>query len=147
MWIGIINNPTIMNNNLIILESIIVSFSTFLIIMYYPRKWKKNISLLKPYKDELKIDPSNIVALNNMGVELTYQKRFNQAIKCFNRVLELNPEDSAALYNKSILYAKKGNYRNMEYLNKALKTDPNLENAEKLGKLILEYYKEDFIKK
>lgn len=147
MWIGILSNPTILNNNLILVESIIVSFSTFLIIIYFPRKWKKNIIILKPFKDELEINPNNIIALNNMGVELTYQRRFNQAIKCFNKVLELEPEDSAALYNKSILYAKKGNYRNMEHLNKALKIDPNLENAKKLGKLILEYYKEDFIKK
>lgn len=54
------------------------------------------------------------------------------------KILQLDPEDATALYNKGVLIEKNANYRkSKEYINKALKLDPELEKASKSGKLLL----------
>lgn len=38
----------------------------------------------------------------NMGVVLNELKRTEEEIKCYNKVLEIRPDDTKALYNKGV---------------------------------------------
>jgi tetratricopeptide (TPR) repeat protein len=48
------------------------------------------------------IDPKNIIALFNKGVNCFNTKRFNDAINCFNRALLLNQNDNEIYYNRGL---------------------------------------------
>jgi len=48
-------------------------------------------------------DPSNIDALNNMGVIHYHQQSTHQAVDCFLKVLEIDPSNKDALTNLSTI--------------------------------------------
>lgn len=81
---------------------IIVSF-----LIYLPREWERNKKALQPYDEALKLNPSDVIALNNKGVVLTYMGKSDKALELFDRVLEMEPEDKAALHNKSAIKEKR----------------------------------------
>ena len=59
-------------------------------------------------------------------------------MECFDKVLELDPEDVAAWYNESILLKKeKKDQKSKNYLDKALELDPRLERIKNSGELLL----------
>lgn len=83
---------------------------------------------LKIFNEVLKIEPTNINAINGKASTLMKLHRVNEAEKCFDYSLFLN-ENSSALINKGILSKNKHDYKNaLTYYNKAIEIDPNLNN-------------------
>lgn len=72
-----------------------------------------------PYENErldliinhIKLNPLNRDAYLELAVELTKMKRFDQAIKSFNKANSIN-EDYITLYNIGCLYYKKNDFKN-----------------------------------
>ena len=64
------------------------------------RQPKPAISLLKK---ALKNDPNNVTALYNQGLALNQIKKYQDAITCFDQVLEINPKDAPS-YNLSLIH-------------------------------------------
>ncbi len=54
-------------------------------------------------------DPKNTTALYNKGLALNQTRKYNDAITCFDEVLEINPNDTQSLNNKAIALAELGN--------------------------------------
>lgn len=144
MWITIFLTPISTNANLLIyyLESILITVIIILFLIYNPKEWEKNIKALEPYNRALELNPHDTTALNNKGVELAVQRKFNKAKEYFDEVLKIDPEDAVALNNKSIVMDRfQRNRKARKIRTKAFKIDPGLENAANSGKLILEIKK------
>jgi len=86
-------------NMLYYIETGIISLLIIGYYIYTIKTWKNNENALKPYNKALTVNPNDTTALNNKGVELTSQKKYERAMECFDKVLELDPEDVAAWYN------------------------------------------------
>lgn len=100
---------------------------------------EKYQKIIKHYSKHLSMNPNDITALNNKGVELTNINMYEEAIECFDKILQLDPANSIALYNKSLLLKKmRKHLKSIEYRDKALKLDPKLKEVLKSGKLLLE---------
>lgn len=75
--------------------------------------------------------------LYKKGIALAKQRKYQEAIEYFDKVLEIDPNDAdapldkaGALNNMGVALAKKGYYQEaMNYYNKALKIIPNLDIA------------------
>jgi len=78
------------------------------------------------YDKALKIDPNNVITLDNKGRALVAQYSYKDAIKCYDKILEINPYDDATLGNKGFaLYELGKHLEAISYYDKALKIDPN----------------------
>ena len=51
------------------------------------------------FKKIIKQEPKNIDALYNQGLALNQLKKYQDAITCFDKVLDINPEYIAAINN------------------------------------------------
>jgi tetratricopeptide (TPR) repeat protein/uncharacterized membrane protein len=63
---------------------------------------------LADYNEALKLDPSNIGALNNRGFLYTEQHDYDRAIQDLDEALKLKPNYALALRNRGDAYAAKG---------------------------------------
>ena len=62
---------------------------------------------------------------NNKGTSLVNLRRFNEALDCFNRALEISPQDAKVLVNKGSLLDQLGRYdEGLEFINMALEINP-----------------------
>jgi len=57
---------------------------------------------LKCYQEIVRTDQSHVGTWNNMGLALQQLNRYQEALDCFNKALELNPFDEEALVHKAI---------------------------------------------
>lgn len=57
---------------------------------------------LKLYDEILKLNPTDIHALNYKGLALAGLGDYDEAIQWYDKVLAIDPNDSDAKYNKSI---------------------------------------------
>ena len=57
---------------------------------------------LKLYDEILKLNPTDIHALNYKGLALAGLGNYDEAIQWYDKVLAIDPNDSDAKYNKSI---------------------------------------------
>ena len=57
---------------------------------------------LKLYDEILKVNPTDIHALNYKGLALASLGHYDEAIQWYDKVLAIDPNDSDAKYNKSI---------------------------------------------
>lgn len=79
---------------------------------------------------ELKIPGNYQIQFNKGYVNLVYLLEYDNAIKCFDKALAINPKSVDALLNKGIAYEQKGDYRQAKsiYL-QVLKANPNYQLA------------------
>ena len=60
---------------------------------------------------------TKVYVFNNLG-------KFDEAIECYNKALEINPNYAGALYNRACSNVKRGNIENaLEDLKTAIKID------------------------
>ncbi len=90
--------------------------------------------------------------LYKKGIALAKQRKFDEAIACFDKVLEINPNHADALLDKAgtlnnvgVALQKKGKYQEaMNYYIKALKIIPDfdiaLRNAQIVQCALIEQY-------
>ena len=62
------------------------------------------------YKKVIKTNPSDVQAYKNLGIEYTKAKEWDEAIKCYNRGLDISPKDIELLYWLGTCYYFKENY-------------------------------------
>ena len=90
---------------------------------------------LKFTTKSIEINNKNIEAFNNLGLIFRKRGEFENSILNFQKVLDINNNYLPALINLSKNYEDKNNLKKaFEYLNKALKVDP--ENMNSLSSLI-----------
>jgi len=77
------------------------------------------------------------MSLNNKGVELSRQKRYKDAMECFDKIVEIDSEDVIVLNNKKVLEKFVKNRTLADYI----ADTPKLEVNEKNDKQILEIRK------
>ncbi len=71
----------------------VLAVCTFLQVGY----WQNGITL---FEHAIKVTNKNCVAHNNLGVLLSKDEKFDEAVFHYDEVLKINPNDSRALYNK-----------------------------------------------
>jgi|GEM_PF-5785396 len=73
----------------------------------------------------LELDKSDSVAWNNKGVVYSIMEKYNEAIKCYEEAIKLNPYYAGAWNNKGNVYDEMKEYNKaLECYNKALEIDP-----------------------
>ena len=81
---------------------------------------------LQIYDEILKLNQTNISALNYKGLALASLGNYEEAIKMYNKVLTIDPNDLLALNNKGVALYNIGNYEEaIKMYNKVLTIDPN----------------------
>ena len=73
--------------------------------LFLERKFSQAI---EEYTKILKNDSQNLTALNNMGYALTKLKKFDLALECYEKSLEIKGDDHIVLVNKISLFRKIG---------------------------------------
>lgn len=76
-------------------------------------------------------DPAKLkVAWNNKGLSLASLKKYDEAIKCYDRAIDIDSKLKEAWYNKGRAYALKGDHENaIDCYSRALEIDPDYSNA------------------
>ena len=69
---------------------------------------KKFEDAVLQYEKILKNDPHDLTALNNNGYTLSKLKRYDAAIECYNRSLQIKPDDKLVQINIISVYRKTG---------------------------------------
>ena len=82
------------------------------------------------YKKYLKHKKDNASAWNNLGYEYSEIENYNEAKKCFEHAIKLDPEEPIFLSSKAeILFELKENEKAIDVTNKALKLDSDYTDA------------------
>jgi len=69
-------------------------------------------------------------SLKEIGISFGEAGEYEKAIACFDKAIELNPEDAKAYNNRGLAYANLKQYeRAIEDYNKAIKLNPDLTMA------------------
>ena len=94
-------------------------------VCVFPRQKIWFGSLVQPEKI-LQNDPQDLSALNNKGYTLSKLKRYDAAIECYNRSLQIKPDDKLVQINIISVYRKTGriDYA-LELCNKILEKNPD----------------------
>lgn len=59
---------------------------------------RKKIPLIKSYKKVLEVKPDNINLLINMGYAYEYNKQYDEAVNCYEKALQIDPNNALARY-------------------------------------------------
>ena len=59
------------------------------------------------FQHSLKLNPEYLIALNNLGNAYRQAKRWDEAQKTFERVLEVSAQDADASYGLAMVFAQK----------------------------------------
>jgi len=101
----------------------VLAVCTFLQLGY----WQNGIML---FEHAIKVTNKNCVAHNNLGVLLSKEEKFDEALFHYDEVLKINPNDSGALYNKGCALREKGNLDKAAFFFKeSLKIKPDYAEA------------------
>jgi tetratricopeptide (TPR) repeat protein len=75
-------------------------------------------------------DPNYGTALSNKGLALRYMGKYNEAIKCYNKAIEIEQNDDYAWKGKGSVLRDLGNYGDaIKCYNKAIEINPNYAEA------------------
>jgi tetratricopeptide (TPR) repeat protein len=82
----------------------------------------------KSYKKSKDSKPE--LAYTNKGTSYSKKGKYNQAIKAYDKAIQINPSYKLAYYNRSVAYTKTGQYdRAINDCNKVLQLDPRHANS------------------
>jgi len=92
---------------------------------------KKKFKLAEAiYIDILKIEPTHVNALNNLGELYRVIGKFKNAKNCYQQAIKINPNFAGAYNNLGLIYLRsKEKFKAKDLFNKAIELDPNLANA------------------
>ena len=106
------------NNDLIIKETLSLA------IKNYQQNELSEAQIL--YDKILKIDPTNVIALNNLGVIYQEFKEYPKSVESYEKAIKFDPTHAQSLNNLGFLYQKLGKLRKAQScLEKAIEIDPN----------------------
>jgi tetratricopeptide (TPR) repeat protein len=97
------------------------------------------------FLEALKLSPDHLIALDNLGSAYRQEKRWDDALRTYQRALALNPDDPEANYGLGMVYAQNEDTdRAFDSLQKALKLRPIYPEAlNNLGILYLRTQRRD----
>lgn len=82
------------------------------------------------YRQVLEKDPNNFEANNELGSLLYKEAKFEESLPCFEKAIEIKPEDTRLYLTKSaILYSLGRDSESLQALDKAIQIDPNYISA------------------
>ena len=85
---------------------------------------------LKLYDEILKLNPTDIHALNYKGLALAGLGNYDEAIQWYDKVLNIDPTNISALNNKGVALYNLGHYDEaIQWYDKVLAIDPNDSDA------------------
>lgn len=74
--------------------------------------------------------PENLSTLNDKGVDFYIQGRYDLALECYNKAIELDPNSSLAWNNKGALLLGQDKYESaLQAFDRAVEIDPNYSSA------------------
>ena len=83
------------------------------------------------------MDPNDSYTWFELGSCYANLKRYKNAIKSFEKVVELDPNNSSALYSLGMMYGKlEEPEKGIEFVKKSLEIDPKNEDAKNGLKLL-----------
>lgn len=99
-------------------------------------KLGKNEDALKYYNESLRLNPDLYINVNfSKGLILMKSDDLEEALVCFNNILDREPEHIGSLCNKALILKEMGNDEEaLKWYNAALEIDPSFEPALKLKK-------------
>ncbi|TPX67731.1 hypothetical protein SpCBS45565_g03629 [Spizellomyces sp. 'palustris'] len=100
----------IMERTTQILTNVAVSLELSLARAYLLLGSKNLPNALKLYKGILERSSNNIVGLQGLGMTLSAMQKFDEAQRCFEKVLQLDNENDTAKAELGWIYYQKGNY-------------------------------------
>ena len=94
---------------------------------------------VKNYRTVLSLNPKHLGVLNNLAVIYTSKDQIEDAIKLFNKIIAMEPDNPVSYYNIACVYARQNKKdQSLKWLEKSidkgfhnwelLKTDKDLEN-------------------
>lgn len=122
-----------------IASALVISATAF----YFYRYWKNYIPN-RPSEDMAEMDSEKVESLYDRGWRLVHQRRYSEAIECYDKAIQIAPNSARAWYYKGWAFLKQGKYLDaIPYYDKAIQRDPNYLHAwsekgfalEKLSKL------------
>ncbi len=86
---------------------------------------------LESFNEALKVDPNDTYALDKKASILSAQRKFDESVACYDRILDINPRNTDALIGKALnITADGAGYREgMECLDRAISINPSLVEA------------------
>lgn len=93
---------------------------------------------LERFKSVAELDPGNSIVHYNIGVLEMRNRRYQEAAAAFERAVKLKPRWAVARKNLGIVYFQFLDRKNegVEHLRKALKLDPDMEDAARIREMI-----------
>ncbi len=122
-----------------IASALVISATAF----NFYRYWKNYIPN-RPSEDMAEMDSEKVESLYDRGWRLVHQRRYSEAIECYDKAIQIAPNSARAWYYKGWAFLKQGKYLDaIPYYDKAIQRDPNYLHAwsekgfalEKLSKL------------
>jgi tetratricopeptide (TPR) repeat protein len=102
------------------------------IAIYFANGNKVASSCIDLINKSIAIDPGYSYGYFNKALILKGLKQWNDSITCFDKVLELTPNDTWAYFGISTIYADTNQFDlTLEYLKKAIDTDPSVKATAK----------------
>lgn len=102
----------------------VVLLACFLTTRVQVGYWRDSESL---FRHALKVNGNNYMACNNLGMALSNQARFPEAISMFSRCIRLKPSYAHAYNNLGVAYARQGKLpQAMEFYQKAIQVNPRV---------------------
>ena len=93
-------------------------------LVHIIQEFIKNVAESK--KQNYKLIEMNPEYWNNKGIALGELKRYEEAIECFDKAIELNPNDPWYWYNKGVALSELKRYEEeIECYDRAIELDPN----------------------
>jgi len=69
--------------------------------------WKDSVSL---WSYVLKLDPENMIAMENRAVAYAQDKRYEQALDDYHHLIRLKPDDASNYVNRAVIYSQTKKY-------------------------------------
>jgi tetratricopeptide (TPR) repeat protein len=95
------------------------------------------------YVASLEFSPEDVEIYNRIGLTLRKQKKYEEALQCYNQILKIRPDHPGIYYNMGILFMARGDFNTAQkHFEKALSKDPQLEAAKAMLRKIEEARKD-----
>ncbi len=96
-----------------------------IVSLIYSTPVEESGSIESADRENLQTNPNDLDALTNIGNQFYAEAQYDSAMAYYDRVLEIDNQNSSAIFNKALVYYQQGNYtKSMEWSRKCVSTHP-----------------------